>query len=127
MEAYLGIGLLVGIAGLIVITLRAVVERRTQIGALRAIGFTRRMVLSVFLLEIALIAVLGVGIGMALGIVFAYKIWIVYFSDIIVFSIPWAHLLAIVAIASIASIASTAQPAIRASRIPPAEALRYIE
>ncbi len=127
MEAYLGIGLLVGIAGLAVITLRAVVERRTQIGALRAIGFTRRMVLSVFLLEIALIAVLGVGIGVALGIVFAYKVYLVYFADIIVFSIPWDRLLLIVGVASIAAVASTAQPAIRASRIPPAEALRYIE
>src|SRR5216110_3387666 len=127
MEAYLGIGLLVGIAGLAVITLRAVVERRTQIGALRAIGFTRRMVLYVFLLEIALIAVLGVGIGVALGIVFAYKVYLVYFADIIVFSIPWDRLLLIVGVASIAAITSTAQPAIRASRIPPAEALRYIE
>jgi len=127
MEAYLGIGLLVGIAGLAVITLRAVVERRTQIGALRAIGFTRRMVLFVFLLEIALIAVLGVGIGVGLGIVFAYKIWAVYFADIIVFRIPWDHLLLIVGIASVAAVASTAQPAVRASRIPPAEALRYIE
>src|SRR2546426_3795685 len=68
MQAYLGIGLLVGIAGLAVITLRAVVERRTQIGALRAIGFTRAMVLWTFLVEIALIAVLGIGIGVALGI-----------------------------------------------------------
>jgi len=127
MEAYLGIGLLVGIAGLAVITLRAVVERRTQIGALRAIGFTRRMVLSVFLLEIALIAVLGVGIGVALGIVFAYKVYLVYFAGIIVFSIPWDRLLLIVGVASIAAVASTAQPAIRASRVPPAEALRYIE
>ena len=127
MEAYLGIGLLVGIAGLAVITLRAVVERRTQIGALRAIGFTRRMVLSVFLLEIALIAVLGIGIGVALGIVFAYKVYLVYFADIIVFRIPWDHLLLIVGIASVAAVASTAQPAVRASRIPPAEALRYIE
>ena len=127
MEAYLGIGLLVGIAGLAVITLRAVVERRTQIGALRAIGFTRRMVLSVFLLEIALIAVLGIGIGVTLGIVFAYKVYLVYFADIIVFSIPWDRLLLIVGVASIAAVASTAQPAIRASRIPPAEALRYIE
>jgi putative ABC transport system permease protein len=127
MEAYLGIGLLVGIAGLAVITMRAVVERRTQIGALRAIGFTRRMVLSVFLLEIALIAVLGVGIGVTLGIVFAYKIWAVYFAEIIVFSVPWDHLLLIVGIASVAAIASASQPAIRASRLPPAEALRYIE
>jgi putative ABC transport system permease protein len=127
MQAYLGIGLLVGIAGLAVITLRAVVERRTQIGAMRALGFTRRMVLSVFLLEISLIAVLGIGIGVALGIVLAYKIYIVYFADIVVFSIPWSNLLLIVGLASAASVASTAQPAIRASRIPPAEALRYIE
>jgi putative ABC transport system permease protein len=85
------------------------------------------MVLSVFLLEIALIAVLGVGIGVALGIVFAYKIWAVYFAEIIVFSVPWDHLLLIVGIASLAAIVSTSQPAIRASRLPPAEALRYIE
>jgi len=127
MQAYLGIGLLVGIAGLAVITLRAVVERRTQIGALRAIGFTRGMVLATFLVEIALIAVLGIGIGVALGIVLAYKIYIVYFADIVVFSVPWPNLALIVGVASIASVASAAQPAIRASRIPPAEALRYIE
>ncbi|HEX9340478.1 MAG TPA: FtsX-like permease family protein [Thermoplasmata archaeon] len=127
MEAYLAMGLLVGIAGLAVITLRAVVERRTQIGALRAIGFTQRMVLSMFLVEIALIAVLGVGIGVALGIVFAYKIYVVYFADIIVFSVPWLHLLVIIGGTAVAAVACTAQPAIRASRIPPAEALRYIE
>lgn len=127
MEAYLGIGLLVGIAGLAVITLRAVVERRTQIGALRAIGFTRRMVLSVFLLEIALIAVLGIGIGMGLGILFAYKVYVVYFADIVVFVVPWDHLALIAGVTSAAAVASTAHPAIRASRMAPAEALRYIE
>src|SRR2546422_1514526 len=104
-----------------------VVERRTQIGALRAIGFTRGMVLATFLVEIALIAVLGIGIGVALGIVLAYKIYIVYFADIVVFSVPWPNLTLIVGLASIAAVASAAQPAIRASRIPPAEALRYIE
>ncbi len=127
MEAYLGIGLLVGIAGLAVVTLRAVVERRTQIGALRAIGFTQGMVLRMFLLEIALIAVLGVGIGVGLGIVFAYKVYLVYFAGIVTFSVPWANLGMIVGIASAAAVACTAQPAIRASRIPPAEALRYSE
>ena len=127
MEAYLGIGLLVGIAGLAVVTLRAVVERRTQIGALRAIGFTQGMVLRMFLLEIALIAALGVGIGVGLGIVFAYKVFLVYFADIITFSVPWVNLGIIVGIASAAAVACTAQPAIRASRIPPAEALRYSE
>jgi putative ABC transport system permease protein len=127
MQAYLGIGLLVGIAGLAVVTLRAVVERRQQIGALRAIGFTKRMVLAVFLLEIALVAVLGVSIGVGLGIVFAWKVHSVYFADIVVFTVPWANLAGIVGLASAAAVASTAQPAVRASRIPPAEALRFIE
>jgi len=127
MQAYLGIGMLVGIAGLAVITLRAVVERRTQIGALRAIGFTQRMVLATFLGEIALIAVLGIGIGVALGIVLAYKIYVVYFADIVVFSVPWPNLALIIGLTAVAAVGATAQPAIRASRIPPAEALRYIE
>jgi len=127
MQAYLGIGLLVGIAGLAVVTLRAVVERRTQIGALRAIGFTQRMVLHVFLLEIALISVLGIAIGVVLGVAFAYKVYLVYFADVVKFSVPWANLALIVTIASAAAVVSTAQPAIQASRIPPAEALRYIE
>jgi len=103
------------------------VERRQQIGALRAIGFTKRMVLSVFLLEIALITVLGIGIGMTLGIVFAWRVYVVYFADLVVFSVPWANLALIVALASGASVLSAAPPALRASRIPPAEALRYIE
>jgi len=127
MQAYLGIGILVGIAGLAVITLRAVVERRTQIGALRAIGFTQGMVLATFLGEIALIAVLGIGIGVALGIVLAYKIYVVYFADIVVFSVPWPNLALIIGLTAVAAVGATAQPAIRASRIPPAEALRYIE
>jgi len=103
------------------------VERRTQIGALRAIGFTQRMVLHVFLLEIALISVLGIAIGVVLGVAFAYKVYLVYFADVVKFSVPWANLALIVTIASAAAVVSTAQPAIQASRIPPAEALRYIE
>ena len=35
----MGLGLIVGVAALGVITARAVVERRQQIGVLRAIGF----------------------------------------------------------------------------------------
>jgi putative ABC transport system permease protein len=127
MQVYLGIGLLVGIAGLVVVTLRAVVERRSQIGTMRAIGFTRRMVLGVFLAEIALVAVLGIAIGVSLGVVFAWKVHTVYFADVVVFAVPWDHLALIVALASAAAIASTAHPAVRASRIPPAEALRRPE
>ena len=127
MQAYLGIGLMVGIAGLGVVTARAVVERRQQIGALRAIGFTREMVLSSFLIEIAFIAALGIVVGMALGVILAYKVYSVFFADFATFVVPWVNLSVIAAIALGATVAATASPAVRASKIPPAEALRYIE
>jgi len=118
---------MVGIAGLGVITARAVVERRQQVGVLRAIGFTQRMVLWAFLIEIAFIAALGIVVGIALGVVLSYKVFSVYFADFGVFTIPWLNLAIITAIALGATVAATASPAIRASKIPPAEALRYIE
>jgi len=127
MQAYLGIGLMVGIAGLGVVTARAVVERRQQIGALRAIGFTREMVLRSFLIEIAFIAALGILVGVALGVVLSYKVYTVLFADFATFVIPWGNLAVITAIALGATVAATVSPALRASRIPPAEALRYIE
>ena len=52
----MGLGLVVGVAALGVISARAVVERRQQIGVLRAIGFRRRMVQAAFLLESSFIA-----------------------------------------------------------------------
>ena len=127
MQAYLGIGLMVGIAGLGVVTARAVVERRQQVGALRAIGFTRGMVLGAFLIEITFIALLGILVGVTLGVVLAYKVWTVFFADFATFAVPWANLAIITAISLGATVAATASPAVRASRIPPAEALRYIE
>ena len=48
--AFMGLGLLVGVAALGVIGARSVVERRQQIGVLRSIGFQRRMVQAAFLL-----------------------------------------------------------------------------
>jgi ABC-type antimicrobial peptide transport system permease subunit len=43
-QGFMGLGLIVGVAALGVISARAVVERRQQIGVLRAIGFRRGMV-----------------------------------------------------------------------------------
>ena len=43
-QGFMGLGLVVGVAALGVISARAVVERRQQIGVMRAIGFRRRMV-----------------------------------------------------------------------------------
>ena len=67
-------GLLVGIAALGVISLRSVVERRQQIGVLRAIGYRRGMVLASFLMESSFIALLGILIGVGLGALLSYNL-----------------------------------------------------
>ena len=126
---FMGLGLLVGIAALGVISLRAVVERRQQIGVLRAIGYRRRMIQLSFLLESSFIALLGVAIGVALGAIISYNI----VNDVreresvetLRFSIPWLQIIIIIAVAYVFSLATTFLPAWQASRIYPAEALRY--
>lgn len=126
-QAYLAIGLFSGIAGLAILMVRAVVERRQQIGALRAIGFTKRMIARLFLFEIAFISGLGTAIGVALGARLSYNVYQVYFASLANFTLPIPHLAAIVAAALAATFVFTASPALQASRIPPAEALRYVE
>ena len=56
---FMSLGLVVGIAALGVISARAVVERRHEIGVLRAIGFSRGMVNLSFLAESSFIAPAG--------------------------------------------------------------------
>jgi len=127
LEAFMALGLVVGIAALGVIATRSVVERRQQIGMLRAIGFKRRMVLATFLLESSFVAVLGTGIGMVLGLLLGHQV-VNYFGKTdpgLQFVIPWGEVSLIVIGAYLASLLTTYLPAWQASRIYPAEALRY--
>ncbi|TCJ18056.1 FtsX-like permease family protein [Rubrobacter taiwanensis] len=127
LQAFMGLGLLVGIAALGVISIRSVVERRQQIGMLRAIGFKRRMVQAAFMIEYSFIAVVGIAIGLVLGISLAY---LLLTDDQIAgtgaaFSLPVTQLAVIVGIAYLAALVATYWPARRAANIPVAEALRY--
>ncbi len=129
-QAFMGLGLVVGIAALGVISSRAVVERRHQIGMLRAVGYRRWMIQWSFLLESSFVALVGIFIGLALGLILAYNF---YNSEVtqagpsieLSFAIPWVRLTSIVLIAYGASLLTTFLPAWQAARIYPAEALRY--
>ncbi|MDP8923992.1 MAG: FtsX-like permease family protein, partial [Chloroflexota bacterium] len=127
LQAFIGVGLLAGIAGLGVISTRAVVERRQQIGMLRALGFTRRAVQASFLIEASLIALLGILVGTLLGLGLSYRL-VEYLGrefPEIVFAIPWGQIGGIALFAYVASMLTTFLPAWQAGRISPAEALRY--
>lgn len=126
-QGYMGLGLLVGVASLGVVSFRAVAERRQAIGMLRAIGFKAAMIRTSFLVESSLIALIGIGLGLALGSVVSWNL----LNDInqefegVKFSVPWLTVAIIVAVAWIFSMVTTLVPAIQASRTYPAEALRY--
>ena len=126
---FMALGLLVGIASLGVVSLRAVVERRQQIGVLRAIGYRRRMVLLSFLTESSFVALLGIAIGVGLGSIISWNIVndVREFEGVegLTFVFPWAEIAIIVGVAYIFSLLTTLLPARQASRIYPAEALRY--
>src|SRR2546426_6038843 len=125
-EAFLALGLVVGIAGLGIISIRSVVERRKEIGVLRAIGYRKNMVLSAFLLENSYVALLGILIGIVLGIDLGYAIATSPGSGL-TFVIPWLSLLEIIAFSYGLAVLTTIGSSRRAARIPPAEALRYTE
>ena len=127
LQAYLALGLIVGIAGLGVITMRNVVERRQETGALRALGFRKSMVLRSFLFELSFIALTGITMGVALGIALSYDLFLRFFEGQAAFVIPWDRLVLLGGIAFLGSVLATASPAIRASKMPPAEALRSFE
>jgi putative ABC transport system permease protein len=126
---FMALGLVVGIAALGVVSTRAVVERRQQIGVLRAIGYRRGMVQLSFLLESSFVSLLGIAIGATLGITLGYQAY----TDIreeegigtLRFVIPWVQVGVILGLSYLFSLLATFLPARQASRIYPAEALRY--
>jgi putative ABC transport system permease protein len=126
-QGFMSLGLLVGVASLGVISFRAVVERRQSIGMMRAIGFKGWMIQAGFLLEASIIALLGIAIGIGLGSVISYNIVQEIGKEIdgLKFNVPWINVIAIVAISWAFAMVTTYWPARQASKIYPAEALRY--
>ncbi len=126
LEGFMGLGLVVGIAALGVIAARSVVERRHQIGVLRALGFQKGMVQLSFLLESSFVALLGVAIGIVLGMGLSYNLINEVGKDIegLVYRIPWLNIAVVVVIAYVASLLTTFLPARQAAEVYPAEALR---
>jgi putative ABC transport system permease protein len=124
-----GLTLLVGMAALAATGSRAVVERRQQIGMLRALGFRRAHVQLLFLIESLLVGAVGVAFGLALGLVLCQNVFAVdffaQFQSGLTLVVPWPELALICAAALLAALVAALLPAWQAGRVAPADALRY--
>ncbi len=129
MQQFVGVGLIVGTAGIGVIMVRAVRERRREVGVLRSLGFQSRAVARAFLIEAGFVAIEGVAIGVAVALIGTYGLVSSgqNFTEGFHWSVPVSSLAIIVAIAVVTSILAALWPAVRASRIRPAAALRIAD
>jgi len=126
MQAFVSLGLVVGVLGLIVVSLRGITERTREIGMMRALGFQRAEVIAAVVIEIFAVAFVGLVIGFANGLILGYGMHTQYLSEFdFQFIIPWGMLGIFIALTVVLSIFAAVIPARRASKIPPSDALRY--
>ncbi len=128
LQGFMALGLVVGIAAVGVIAFRAVVERRQQIGMLRAIGFQRTTVARAFVIESAVIVILGVLAGGVTGLILSYTL--IKSDDFSAglestFVVPWPLIIITLATSIAAALLMSWIPARQAAQVLPAEALRY--
>jgi ABC-type antimicrobial peptide transport system permease subunit len=123
LQIYVTFGLVIGAVGMAVISVRNVAERKREIGMMRAIGFPRTQVMISVLLELVVLGIIGVVIGIVNGLVIS-----VGFANMqgVTLVIPWGDICVYLGLISLIAIAAGAIPGWYASRIPPAEALRYV-
>jgi putative ABC transport system permease protein len=128
-QGFMGLGLVVGVAALGVISARAVVERRQQLGVLRAIGFQPEMIRRTLLAETSIVAFTAIATGTALGLLLSYNVIADAGNQLgnadVTFAVPWLNLAIIYAAVIVAALLTTLLSALRATRVYPAEALRY--
>ncbi len=117
-----------------------VTEKRANIAVMRTMGATPAMIMRIFMIQGTLIGVTGTAVGTLLGVLLATNIsavgqWLeetfqaqlfdAYFVNYLPSELQWGDVITIVTIAVGISFVATIIPARRASRVDPAEALRY--
>jgi lipoprotein-releasing system permease protein len=119
-----------------------VTDKQADIAILRTLGATPRSIMQVFMVQGVVIGVLGTVLGVAGGVALALNIDVVvpflerllkiqflskevYFISELPSDLHAADVITITAVALVLALVATIYPSWRASRVRPAEALRY--
>jgi lipoprotein-releasing system permease protein len=111
-----------------------VIEKRRDIGVLRALGSTRGSIIRVFIFEGILVGTIGTVLGVAIGLLVCYLQVqyhlfpldpTVYIIPAIPVEVRWTDFVAVAGASMVLSSLASLYPALRASRMAPAESLRW--
>lgn len=120
----------------------AVQDKQADIAILRTLGASPGSIMAIFVIQGALIGLIGLGLGVLGGVSLALNIDVVvpaierafgiqflakdvyYISDL-PSELQWADVIAISSVSFVLTLVATLYPSWRASRLNPAEALRY--
>jgi lipoprotein-releasing system permease protein len=120
----------------------AVTDKQADIAILRTLGAAPRSVMKIFMVQGALMGVIGTLVGVGAGVVLALNIDVVvpfieqvfgirflakdvyYISDL-PSDLQWTDVAVIASVSLVLTLAATLYPSWRAARVNPAEALRY--
>jgi putative ABC transport system permease protein len=127
------LALTVASLGIINTLVMAILERRREIGILKALGAADRDVRRLFFAEAGAMGLLGGVLGVAIGwligraLTFATNVYLARqeLPPIDLSSIPWWMVAGAIAFSFFVSLAAGMYPASRAARLNPVEALRY--
>jgi putative ABC transport system permease protein len=122
--ALLALAVIVAVLGIVNTLALNVIERRQEIGMLRAVGTSRRQVRRMITLEAVQIslygAVVGVVVGLALGWAF---LRVLAGEGLDTIAVPWGQVVGMVVASGVIGVLAAAWPAAKASRTPPLEAI----
>ncbi|GAA0992393.1 FtsX-like permease family protein [Nocardiopsis tropica] len=122
--ALLGLAVIIAILGIVNTLALSVVERRREIGMLRAIGMIRSQVRKSIYLESMLIALFGAVLGLALGVLLGtslvYSLRDEGLGSVVV---PWSTVLVMLVASAFVGVGAAILPAVRAARTPPLGAI----
>jgi putative ABC transport system permease protein len=132
--AILMVQISLGVVGLIMLAAAAFVianafamsitARTREIGAMRALGMTRRQVMYVVLVEAVVLGLVGTLTGVPTGVGLAWVVMRIRDTLDSGFAIPWWGVAASTALGLSVTLIGALQPALRASRVLPLVALR---
>ncbi|PZR03216.1 MAG: hypothetical protein DI525_10745 [Corynebacterium kroppenstedtii] len=120
----LALSVIIAIVGIINTLALSIVERRQEIGMLRAVGMVRGQVRRMITLESIQLslygAIIGVNIGLYIGWMFMNVMKTQGITQIV---IPWEHIIAMLIASAVVGIIAAVWPGIRASRISPLDVI----